>query len=116
VHPAGNSVSEPIKTLDCPYNRILILLGKSVVERQPYESIADVFRYRAPPLFSTEPLSHGAQMERNVVKHTVDSLRFQVRNESLSFLNTRHQEIEHVIRLITTVGDHGEPNPGISRP
>ena len=96
----------------------LILIGfrKAVEKRKAHQTITDRFRYRAVACLSSIVNTHDGQMKRQVVKHTENMPAFKVRDESRSCIQSRHQKIEHVIRLFALCRNNRQADLILLRP
>ena len=90
VHPIGNR----------SHDVFLIGFGEVIVKWKSKEAVADIFGDGAIPSFSSEALSHAGEVQRQIMKDTVDPMNFQMRDQFLLMFCRRHQKIEHVVGLL----------------
>src|SRR5262245_5751397 len=83
----------------CFYDSGQLGIGEPIEEWQAQKSFGNVLSNRTCSRSPSEPAAHFGDMQRQIVKHTVDSTRFEVANQRLPHGFIRQQKIKQVIRL-----------------
>src|SRR6187401_230047 len=66
------------------------------IERQPNDQLVDTLRNRTESDAAAEFNAFRRQMQRRVVRHGLDAVQAQVREQAVAKGNVRHYEVEHV--------------------
>src|SRR5688500_1270946 len=86
-------------------HNFLFIAGQGVMEWETDQLIANLFRHRMITLPAAKGLPHIREVQRQVMKYTVNPALPQMRDHFLTKFKGRQKHIEHVIRLLTILWD-----------
>ena len=88
-------------------------LRQTVVEGQPHQTVAKVFRHRTIPRFAPETPAHGREMERQIMEDAQDATRLKMVDEGLPLRQGWQQQVVHVPGLFA-LARHKRTADGVS--
>src|SRR5690606_30418916 len=104
----SSGFSLELKAQDRVQHLLLIARGQPIVERQTHKLIGYFFSDRAIANLAAERMSHVGEMQRQIMKDTVNATLAQIHDEFLAQIEVRHEQVEHVIGLFTMLRYDGQ--------